>query len=30
MTNPAGRMPNMNLNQQEATDIARFLCPHGR
>jgi mono/diheme cytochrome c family protein len=25
-TNPAGRMPNMNLNQQEATDLARYLC----
>jgi len=25
-TNPAGRMPHMNLNQQEATDIARYLC----
>ncbi len=25
-TNPAGRMPHMNLNQQEATDLARYLC----
>ena len=25
-TNPAGRMPHMVLNQQEATDIARYLC----
>jgi cbb3-type cytochrome oxidase cytochrome c subunit len=25
-TNPHGRMPNLNLNQQEATDIARYLC----
>jgi mono/diheme cytochrome c family protein len=25
-TNPAGRMPHMNLNRQEATDVARFLC----
>lgn len=25
-TNPAGRMPHMNLNQQEATDVARYLC----
>jgi len=24
--NPAGRMPNMNLNQQEAMDLARYLC----
>lgn len=24
--NPAGRMPHMNLNQQEATDLARYLC----
>lgn len=24
--NPHGRMPNMNLNQQEATDLARYLC----
>src|SRR5690606_37070454 len=23
---PSGRMPKMNLNQQEATDIARYLC----
>jgi cbb3-type cytochrome oxidase cytochrome c subunit len=25
-TNPHGRMPQMNLNGQEATDLARFLC----
>jgi cytochrome c2 len=25
-TNPAGRMPHMNLNGQEATDVARYLC----
>jgi mono/diheme cytochrome c family protein len=25
-TNPHGRMPNMLLNNTEATDIARFLC----
>jgi len=25
-TNPAGRMPHMVLNPQEATDIARYLC----
>ncbi|MFO0822233.1 MAG: c-type cytochrome [Gemmataceae bacterium] len=25
-TNPTSRMPHMNLNQQEATDLARFLC----
>jgi cytochrome c553 len=25
-TAPAGRMPRMNLSQQEATDIARYLC----
>jgi len=25
-TNPAGRMPHMNLNAQEATDVARYLC----
>jgi cytochrome c2 len=25
-TNPGGRMPQMNLTQQEATDIARYLC----
>jgi cbb3-type cytochrome oxidase cytochrome c subunit len=25
-TNPAGRMPHMSLNPQQATDIARFLC----
>ncbi len=25
-TNPAGRMPHMNLSQQEATDVARYLC----
>src|SRR5439155_11558011 len=25
-TNPAGRMPNMNLNGTEATDLARYLC----
>lgn len=25
-TNPAGRMPHMALNGQEATDLARYLC----
>jgi mono/diheme cytochrome c family protein len=25
-TNPAGRMPQMNLGPQEAADIARYLC----
>jgi cytochrome c553 len=25
-TNPTGRMPNMSLSQNEATDIARYLC----
>src|SRR5262249_37325829 len=25
-TNPAGRMPLMNLSSQEATDLARYLC----
>ncbi|HVL13921.1 MAG TPA: c-type cytochrome, partial [Gemmata sp.] len=25
-TNPAGRMPDMKLNQQEANDLARYLC----
>jgi cytochrome c551/c552 len=25
-TNPHGRMPQMNLNSQEATDLARYLC----
>jgi len=25
-TNPAGRMPHMNLSAAEATDIARYLC----
>lgn len=25
-SNPAGRMPHMNLGPQEATDLARFLC----
>ena len=25
-SNPSGRMPHMVLNQQEATDIARYLC----
>jgi cbb3-type cytochrome oxidase cytochrome c subunit len=25
-TNPAGRMPHMNLSQLEASDIARYLC----
>ena len=25
-TNPGGRMPHMNLNAAEATDIARYLC----
>jgi cbb3-type cytochrome oxidase cytochrome c subunit len=25
-TNPAGRMPHMNLSATEATDIARYLC----
>jgi cytochrome c2 len=25
-THPAGRMPNMNLNGQEAQDLARYLC----
>jgi cytochrome c553 len=25
-TNPAGRMPHMNLGAQEATDLARYLC----
>jgi mono/diheme cytochrome c family protein len=25
-THPSGRMPNMNLNAQEATDLARYLC----
>ncbi|MCI0705035.1 MAG: c-type cytochrome [Planctomycetia bacterium] len=25
-TNPTSRMPNMKLNQQESTDIARYLC----
>jgi cbb3-type cytochrome oxidase cytochrome c subunit len=25
-TNPAGRMPHMNLGAAEATDIARYLC----
>jgi cbb3-type cytochrome oxidase cytochrome c subunit len=25
-SNPHGRMPNMNLNGQEATDLARYLC----
>jgi mono/diheme cytochrome c family protein len=25
-TNPHGRMPQANLNPQEATDLARFLC----
>src|SRR5262249_23687196 len=25
-TPPSGRMPNMNLSGQEATDLARYLC----
>lgn len=25
-TNPSGRMPQMSLNSQEATDLARYLC----